>query len=240
MTIDLHTSESLFFVPELATLGSDGILNTRESRHAGGARRLRDDDAILIFDGAGEVARARITHLDPRGRATTFSIEERSHFAEPEYRVGLACGVPKGDRQATLLDMATQAGMSDYWPVRFERSVTKADGSAERWNRIAVEACKQSRRPWLPRLHEAVGVAEIIELAQEWSVFIADATTTNPEGPASAAAASLLVIGPEGGLTVDEQEALHSASAGSINLGPHILRTETAAVAGTVRLMQRR
>ncbi len=214
-------------------------MNTRESKHAGGSRRLRNGDSILTFDGEGLVARCVITHLDPRGRSTAFSIEQRTAFAKPEYQVGLACAVPKGDRQNTLLDMTIQAGMTDYWPVRFERSVTKAPELSERWQRIAVEACKQSRRAWLPRLHEPLEFADLIELAQSWALVVADAADSSAGVPAASTnSGSLLVVGPEGGLTQREKQALLDAEARVINLGPHILRTETAAVAGTVSLMR--
>jgi len=236
MTIDLKTAEALFYVPELASLEDAGILNTRESRHAGGARRLRDGDTINVFDGAGSVARCTIDHLDPRGRSTTFVIVERDQFPEPAWRVGIAAGVPKGDRQNNLLDMCVQAGMTDYWPVHFARSVSKPDAPSERWTRIAVEACKQSRRPWLPRLHDPLGVSELAELAGSWQLLTADALKSAGGLPADMTQ-SLLVVGPEGGLTPEESALLVDAGARSLNLGPYILRTETAAVAGAVTLV---
>lgn len=236
MTIDLKTSEPLFYVPELASLADTGILNTRESKHAGGARRLREGDAIIVFDGEGAVARCTIERLDPRGRSTSFAIVEREKFQEPAWRVGIAAGVPKGDRQNTLLDMCIQAGMTDYWPVLFERSVSKPDAPSERWLRIAVEACKQSRRPWLPRLHDPVGVSGLIDLAGSWQLHAADALESDKQLTVGLDQ-RLLIVGPEGGLTPEESNRLREAGALSLNLGPHILRTETAAVAGTVRLV---
>ncbi|MFB3088665.1 MAG: 16S rRNA (uracil(1498)-N(3))-methyltransferase [Acidiferrobacterales bacterium] len=68
----------------------------------------------------------------------------------PQPRIELACALPKGGRQSILLEMATQLGINVFWPLQCERSSVKPGATASRrWQRICVEACKQSRQGWL-------------------------------------------------------------------------------------------
>jgi 16S rRNA (uracil1498-N3)-methyltransferase len=146
----------------------------------------------------------------------------------------LACALPKGDRQATLLDMATQLGITDFTPLACEHSVVApGPNSALRWQRICVEACKQSRRAYLPRLHAARTPAEVARKHGALALLIA-----HPDGQAFAqagarltTAGAMLLIGPEGGFSPQEVAAVRAAGGEPVALGSAILRVETAATA---------
>ncbi len=223
-------SDHWFFCRELA---ADVItLRGDEAHHALAVRRLRKDDAVTLFDGHGAVASGRVLELVPRGSTLTVRIVART-VQNNTPTLHLGCAIAKGDRQALLLDMATQLGISDYTPLVCERSVVKStDASATRWQRICLEACKQSRRAYLPQLHDASDIPGFVTaaVARGESVWMAHpsgtAPATLPRGEVHA-----VLIGPEGGFSDDEVDRAVDAGVSLVNLGSGILRIETAAIA---------
>jgi 16S rRNA (uracil1498-N3)-methyltransferase len=231
-------SEPLFFIEHLPEDGATATLTGEEARHAAASRRLHPGDALWLFDGRGATARATLLRVGARGRELALRVEHR-RTEPPPAPVHLACAIPKGDRQQVLLDMATQLGMTDFTPLACERSVVKP-GAANRgrWRRICLEACKQSRRPRLPVLHEPASPHEVAvrAVAAGFSLWVAH--PGDGAIPASALATSrdqargaAILIGPEGGFTQEEVDAVRAAGGTAVALGPAVLRIETAAVA---------
>jgi 16S rRNA (uracil1498-N3)-methyltransferase len=231
-------AEPLFYAEHLADPGATLTLTGDEARHAAASRRLVVGEALWLFDGRGGLARATLLHITARGLTLDLRIEARHTEPPPKPAIHLACALPKGDRQSTLLDMATQLGMTEFTPLVCERSVVKPGAnSAERWRRLCLEACKQSRRPYLPILHESATPQEIVaqEAGRTNTVWIA-----HPSAAAVAVSRAVeknnsadvtILVGPEGGFTEQEVERTTGAGAQPIALGSAILRIETAAVA---------
>ena len=216
-------------------------LSGKEAWHALGVRRMNEGDTIRVMDGQGSIALATVEQINgPRDATLIIGVTE--HIPPLVPGIILAAAIAKGDRQSTLLDMATQLGISAYQPLDCERSVTKmGKHSKERWQRICLEACKQSGAAWLPDIFEPMAPAKIA------SASIEQGRTTffsHPEGEAagresstvSAQANLTVLIGPEGGFTKQEVTEMQSAGAIPISLGQHILRIETAAISLLARL----
>src|SRR3972149_10910823 len=156
-------AEPLFYAEHLADPGATLTLTGDEARHAAASRRLVVGETLWLFDGRGGLARPTLLHAPARGRALDLRIEERRAEPPPKPAIHLACSLPKGDRQGTLLDMATQLGITEFTPLACERSVVRPGAnSAERWWRICLEACKQSRRPYLPELRSPATPREVM------------------------------------------------------------------------------
>lgn len=225
--------EPLFYHASLAATG-DALLSGAEARHAA-AQRLRAGDAVALFNGRGDVARGSVRAIGRDG--VHVRIERRYREAPPRPRLELYSAVPKGDRVAVMLDMATQLGMTRFTPLRWRRSVVEPNERArERWQRICIEACKQSRRVYVPDIAPAAAVAEAAAQARGRRDLLLVAHPGNQAAPVatidSAPAERLaLFIGPEGGMTDEEVELLRDAGARFVRLGAAILRIETAAVA---------
>jgi len=214
-------------------------LPKEEAKHATGPRRLGEGDAVVLFDGRGTLAHATLVGTrDRRGdvEARVDSIERHTPIAP---RIELATALPKGDRLATLIDMATQAGVDHLIPLRCEWGVVKPhEATPDRWARIAIEAAKQSRRAWMPTFGRPQGVAEACRCGEGVRVLIA-----HPGGEPIAAASRptasrapetvRVLIGPEGGFSPGELAAAARAGAIRVSLSPHVLRVETAAVVAT-------
>lgn len=228
-------SESFFYCPSLTVTDVNATLTGDEARHVSGARRLRAGDRVTLFNGHGLTAAAELTAFRDRGLTADFRVLDRQQQPRPRPGIHLAVALPKGDRLSTLLDMGTQLGMTSFTPLRCEHSVVKpGDAAPERWQRVCLEACKQSRRAWLPELRPATEPAAVARAAtaRGAQVWIA-----HPEGPVWRASTpndqrdQLFLIGPEGGFTTAEIAAAETNGARRVGLGEGILRIETAALA---------
>lgn len=227
-------AEPLFYLDTLPKTGAVLTLTGDEARHAAGARRLAVGDNLWLFDGRGTLARARLHTIGQRGRTLEAVLEERRVEPPPTPAIHLASAIPKGDRMTVLLDMATQLGMTRFTPLLCTRSVVKPGaGSTERWRRVCLEACKQSRRPHLPEIREPATLARIVTDADNlWLAHPAGEIMAPTLSRQIASMKSVTVlIGPEGGFTEEEVAQAKIQGAKLVALGPAILRIETAAVA---------
>ncbi|MEK7717396.1 MAG: RsmE family RNA methyltransferase [Pseudomonadota bacterium] len=231
-------SEPLFYSEQLSEPSAVLTLTGDEAHHAAASRRLVVGETLWLFDGRGGLARTTLLHISAHGRALDLRVEEQHTEPPPKPAIHLACALPKGDRQSTLLDMATQLGITEFTPLVCERSVVKPGAnSAERWRRICLEACKQSRRPYLPILHASATPQEIVarDAGRANTVWIAHpsaaAVAVSRAVEQNASADVTILVGPEGGFTEQEVEWTTGAGAQPIALGSAILRIETAAVA---------
>ncbi|NOZ11210.1 MAG: 16S rRNA (uracil(1498)-N(3))-methyltransferase [Gammaproteobacteria bacterium] len=224
----------LFFFPSLSLAeGGIVVLGEEESRHALSSRRLSEGDPIALFDGLGTIAQGQVDSVGkPRHGVKVRVISKRLH-KQPS-QIILASAVPKGDRMSVMLDMATQLGMTQFIPLNCERSVVKpSEKSHPRWSRICSEACKQSRRAWLPKLLDTMSPSALVDhFAGKGNVLIA-----HPSGiPIQeaiieyASIARVVMIGPEGGFADDEVTTVTQQGGIAVSLGQSILRIETAAV----------
>lgn len=223
-----------FFCPDLAARESLQVLPPEEADHALGVRRLGVGDAVTLFDGRGRLARGAIREADRRRRHLAVHVGGVQRQDPPPRRL-LAAALPKGDRQAVMLDMATQLGMTIFQPLICERSVVKPQaGAARRWRRVCLEACKQSRRAWLPEIRAPLSLAEALARAEDWDKWLAHPGGGVPPAAGPGGGAVMLCIGPEGGFTDAEVETARRAGARPVSLGGAVLRVETAAVAALV------
>lgn len=156
-------------------------------------------------------------------------------------RIELAASLPKGDRLSTMLDMATQLGIASFTPLKCDFSVVtlerKRQDPTVRWNRIMLEACKQSRRASLPAIEEQATPTEVIERAatEGATIVVGDASGRPPAELFSGVEHVVVLVGPEGGFSPAEESMLTEASdAGRLHriaIGRGVLRVEAAATA---------
>ncbi len=228
-------SSAFFYCASIPTVGGTVALAAPESRHVIGPRRLVQGDAVELFDGAGTVARAVIRALESRPPAVVVEILSVEQWPSPRPRVHIAAALPKGDRQRVLFDMSTQLGMASFTPLSCRRSIAKPGrGALQRWRRICVEACKQSRRAHLPQLCNVESPRDFaLRMCDLGAVVLLAHHTGRPLTSLNCSSVELgLVVGPEGGLTDEELAETDRAGAVAVTLGPGVLRVETAVVAG--------
>ncbi|MBQ71340.1 MAG: hypothetical protein CMJ67_00380 [Planctomycetaceae bacterium] len=229
-----------FHVETLPEPGGLVSLDRQEAKHASGPRRLGPGDEVVVFDGHGHRASGRIAGRDDRG---DLEVEVGRHELDvaDSPRIELAASLPKGDRLSTMLDMATQLGIASFTPLKCDFSVVtlerKRQDPTVRWNRIMLEACKQSRRASLPAIEEQATPTEVIERAatEGATIVVGDASGRPPAELFSGVEHVVVLVGPEGGFSPAEESMLTEASdAGRLHriaIGRGVLRVEAAATA---------
>jgi len=221
-----------FFHPNLIKDVSIIDLDPSEASHAVKVRRLRVGDAVRIFNGEGLSSNGVLQSFERRAvKVELLGFEEHPR---PDQIVSVAVAIPKGDRQKVLIDALTQLGVFEIIPLRCERSVTKSSkNTVEKWQRAAIEACKQSQNPWLPNISDEQSIEQL--LAQSTRAFYyADATgdlVSELRDQPQRSMLTTIIVGPEGGFTPNEFSTFEQKSIPSFKLGPYILRTEAAAIA---------
>lgn len=240
-----------FISTEILAEGAETILPPEESAHAARVLRLRPGEAVQLIDGEN-LFDAELTEVSPeRVRAR---VSSRRPSPEAPSRAALWQGLPKADKLEWIVQKGVELGAWEIWPVEMRRSVARADRGGrdekkrERLSRIALEAAKQSGRARVPAVRAASPFQEALERAREEDFdLILVAWEEERSLPLSAAVRRytetggvpekvLLVVGPEGGITEEEQKALAALGAQSVTLGPRILRTETAGLCALAAL----
>lgn len=228
-----------FHASPLPAPGACLTLDRDEAKHALGVRRLGAGDGVTVFDGCGGIAEATITGERSRdgGPIIRVTAVRRQERRGTDVAVGVA--PPKGDRLATMLDMLGQLGVSRVVPLDTRHGVVDAGSiNRPRAERILLEATKQSRGAWVTELGAAASVRSFVEasIADGREVFIAQPGGGLGECGTGRAA---VAIGPEGGFSPDEVVEAITAGARPVDLGPTVLRVETAAVSFVARLRAR-
>lgn len=214
-------------------------------------RRLQPGDTLQVFDGQGSEWRAQLLDMG-RQSATLRLLEAIPSLPELGCAVTLALAVPANDRMDSLVEKATELGVHAIQPLLTQRSVLRLEGerAAKRvahWQSVAASAAEQSGRAWVPAVQPWCGL-------EAWLTCLADragprwllspparlalAEAAEPclpgfAAPVAAAARRQVycLSGPEGGLS-DAEEALALAHGFvPVNLGPRVLRADTAPLA---------
>ena len=200
--------------------------------------RLQPGAALTLFNGEGGQYRATLVETGKR-RATAVIDGHEAHEAEAPYAVTLAQGLPEGSKMDWIIEKAVELGVAAIQPLAAARSVVRLSGERlekrqSHWHGVIVAASEQCGRN---RLAQLLPMADV----QPWLAAGAGATrillspraTESLAGWARANApqAVTLLIGPEGGLSPQEEDAAVAAGALSLSMGPRVLRTETAGLA---------
>ncbi len=219
----------MFYVEDLA---NDPVtLDESETRHALGSRRLRDGETVTLFDGRGQRADGVIAvRTSGRRRTVEVRITQRHQLPPPGPGLHVFTAAPKGDRLRFLVEKCTELGAAGVHIVRWHRSVAEPSRAGrDKLHRIAIEACKQCERLWLPEITVNGGIQDFCRAPA--TRFYANREPAAQTLPATRTADIAIAIGPEGGFTREELDQFQAAGANALRLGEHILRTETAAVA---------
>jgi 16S rRNA (uracil1498-N3)-methyltransferase len=191
----------------------------------------------MVFDPEQGVEANAVVTLSSRGRVRCEVGEVSRATCVPDVAAWLLLGVCKGDRFEWALREATALGVTEIVPVWMARSAsagTRADGKRmERWRRILVEGARQSGRGDIPGLTEPMGLEGVGELLPEdlTRVCLWEGAR-EPAGPwlSKGAGGLALMVGPEGGMEVEEVDCARALGFAVVSLGSTILRTETAVV----------
>ncbi len=229
-----------FFVPGMVLKSGNTveITDAQDVQHIFKVLRLKVGESIELADGAGSEAVGEITAVEKTGVRVNVVAESAVNRESP-VQIVLYQGLPKGQKLEVIFQKNTEIGVAAFVPLVTERCVVKlADMAAEnkkrvRWQMIIDEAAKQSKRGKLPILRPAVSLKDALGSLSEFDLILVphtgDGTRPLAETLIQEGVRRIAVfIGPEGGFTEEEAQAIVDAGGKAVTLGPRILRTETA------------
>ena len=225
---------TLFFVPDLPSqAGANYSFNSEDANHAIKVLRIEVGEIFRVSDGNGGWANIQVNEVTKRSLETTVLEVGRQEPLEIQFTVVQA--LPKSDRAKEAVELLTEAGADVIVPWLANRSISRTE-VISKFATTAREASKQSRRLFIPQLHETVkekGVIELIKSADLALVFHESAQAKLSEiiTPQTKAKNVVVVIGPEGGITEEELAAFAAAGAHIAGLGRPILRSAHAGLA---------
>lgn len=233
----------VFVVAAAELPGEQIVLRGPEGRHASTVRRLVVGERVDVTDGAGAVAECTVSAA--AAGELTLAVLARRTEPRPQPVLVVLQAIPKGDRGELAVELLTEAGADVIVPWSAQRCVAvwrgdRAGRSRARWRTAAQEAAKQSRRPWFPEVTVQADLAAAVRRIEAAALAVvldpdAAASVTSLQLPATGEI--VLVVGPEGGITAAEADAMGAAGAVPAALGPAVLRTSSAgAVAASVLL----
>ncbi|MEP7314524.1 MAG: 16S rRNA (uracil(1498)-N(3))-methyltransferase [Pseudomonadota bacterium] len=203
--------------------------------------RLDVGDELRAFDGLGGEYTATLTGVDRQGARIRL---EEHHAIEREspLRITLLQGIARGEKMDTIVQKATELGVSRIVPLTSLRSSVRLDADTlprklAHWRAVAISACEQCGRNRLPHIDPPLAVADAVSaessalrllLAAAGGVSLAALLQGTP---AFTQEGISLLVGPEGGLDPAEEQAAAQSGFRACVLGPRVLRTETAPLA---------
>ena len=220
-----------------ATVGDRISITGAEARHAVTVSRLGVGESISIGNGAGLVVAGVVVSAEHTELVVEVSAVTEVRRATPA--VFLAQALAKGDRDELAVQVATELGVDGVIPWTAARSISRWEGAKvakgrDRWAAVVREASKQSVRPWLPDVLDLVTTKQLARLAstdqaEGVRMLVLEPTAATPLSALDFDGRDLvLVVGPEGGITPQELDALSAAGADIVRLGDEVRRTSTA------------
>lgn len=209
------------------------VLSGDEAHHCVRVLRQKVGDWAIVFDGEGRSIQCQIVSAD-KSRV----ILEKDGEAEVQQR-GLALhlcqSIPKAGNMERIVQKAVELGIASIQPLVSENTVVKADSKKlQKWQRIALEACKQCGQNWLPEVKPIQKMSDWLETRMKAETEIVAAldprsrTMSEVLDSVGSPASAALLVGPEGDFEQAEYDAAIADGFQPVSLGDIVLRVETA------------
>ncbi|MDO4909308.1 MAG: 16S rRNA (uracil(1498)-N(3))-methyltransferase [Corynebacterium sp.] len=236
-----------------AQVGESASFAGPEARHALTVTRHGVGDVIALSDGRGTVLEVEITALAGKD-ACQVQVLKKTEISAPRPQATIVQALPKSERSELAVDLAVQAGADAIVPWQADRCIAKwvgnkAEKGRGKWETMATQAARQSRRAIIPPVHAVVDTkglcAYLTSRAEEATaagkkllitVLHEDSARPFAEFNFAEADEVIMIIGPEGGIGSEELARLEDCGAQTLRLGPEVLRTATAAAIGLAAL----
>jgi len=212
-----------------------------ESRHAEKVLRIAVGEEIRVADQRGAWVEGPVDSLSP------VSVRVVRRGEDLHTGISVLQAITKGDAATDAVALLTEVGAEEIIPWNAHHSIARWDGekiakARDKWQVVAEESAKQSRRALVPRIGEMVSSKELPELISRFIAVVVlhesarvgiDHIDLPSEGEV------LIVVGPEGGIS-DAEIATLAESAQIVHLGPHVLRSKNAGAIAAALILQRR
>lgn len=238
-----------FYVDSSNILEKEILIDGSDVNHIKNVLRLTKGEGIVVCDGQGKDYYCVISDV-ATGEVRAQINEIKSANTELKTKIYLFQGLPKKDKMELIVQKAVELGVYEIIPVKMNRTIVKIENEKKelnklnRWQTIANEASKQSRRGILPKVNRILSFKQAVEQAKELDCVILPYELAKDMGYTRKVLEEVcqsssigVFIGPEGGFEEYEVEEIENIGGRIITLGSRILRTETAGLATLSMLM---
>ncbi|MCL2323918.1 MAG: 16S rRNA (uracil(1498)-N(3))-methyltransferase [Oscillospiraceae bacterium] len=222
-----------FFVDKKNISNNIALIRDDDVKHIYKVLRLKTGDDIIINNLNREEYLGKISEITKEYVKVILN-EKLNKDNEPEVKVHLFQGIPKNSKMDYILQKCTEIGAYEFTPVVTKRVMLSEIKKKDRWQKIALEAAKQSQRTIIPNVNDVLNWESLLTELKKFSMVIVPYEEERFLGIKKLHRGKeykdiALVIGPEGGFEREEIESLKQIGAKIVTLGHRILRTETAA-----------
>lgn len=220
-------------------------LDERAAHYVSQVLRMRAGRELILFNGDGKAYPATIS--DAGKKHVSCQLENITLAATPPspIQIELAIGISKGDRFDWVIQKATELGVTKITPLFTERVDVKLSGERQEkkqrhWQQIMISACEQCGRNDLVEIRDACRLEDwCTKLDSGLKLVLCPSQNEQLVSDERAPSTFTLLVGPEGGLS--DEEIAYSFKQGfrALQLGPRVLRTETAPIAA-ISIVQHR
>lgn len=213
-------------------------LDREASNHLSRVLRLKAGNPVILFNGDG-VDYHGVIEVIERNQVSVHLKDRNTVNVESPLHIHLYQGVSRGDKMDLTLQKGVELGIKEFTPLLTERCGVKLDPKrwekkVQHWEKVIQSACEQCGRSTLPKLNPVVDLSSALEQTDSSHHFF-----LHPDAKHSFSAYSdaeptgsiALWVGPEGGFSDKEIEQALNNNITAVQLGPRVLRTETAALA---------
>ncbi|NBX75745.1 MAG: 16S rRNA (uracil(1498)-N(3))-methyltransferase [Proteobacteria bacterium] len=215
-----------FLSPEILAVGAVLNLDFEQSAHCARVLRLREGDSVSLINGQGCLAEGTIVEANPQKTM----IEVKSIGTQKQSsQVQMAFGLTKPSALELIFRKCTELGVASFQPLVTDHSLHPESWNEDRWQKIVVEACKQSQELWFPKIFKPVSLsAWLKERNSERALVVCDEALRKSKADLNLSSAADVLIGPEGGWSDAERKSFEELQPFFLGLGPNRLRAETA------------
>ena len=228
-----------YFLPADAWLDVVLVLSGDEAKHCTRVMRASVGDHIELFDGEGHRAVGEIESLS-RSEVRCRVLRSETHLPVP-HPITLCQAIPKGGNMELIVQKSVELGVSVIQPLITAHTVARPDSLRKKqlkWQRIALEACKQCGQNFLPEVKEPLLFSEWLKSKPVFETAIVASLddravhlkTMLADSPISGDVAVL--IGPEGDFSAEEYQSAYDQGFKPISFGDIVMRVETATMYG--------
>lgn len=220
-------------------------LDENASHHLARVLRASVGDTLIVFNGEGGEYDAVITAIDKKGVDVEIR-DFKPRDVESPLNIILAQGIARGEKMDFIIQKAVELGVKKIYPLITERCNVRLDNEREakrlrHWQSVIISACEQSGRDRLPEIIAPQSFTEWLPTIHADRCFVLSPHVSDklPQEKLPTNATVVLLIGPEGGLSDAEVAKSQQAHFHPLNLGPRVLRTETATLAAITAIQLR-
>jgi 16S rRNA (uracil1498-N3)-methyltransferase len=223
-----------FFLPSFAAPGQRVELDAEQARHVR-VRRLATGERVALFDAAGHGCEGRLEEVARRRVAVRVERLLPDREGESRLDLTLAIAVLKSDRIERVVEKTTELGVTAILPFVSRFSLARPSPSRqERWRQIALAAAKQCGRSVVPGVAAPIAWGDLLAREERERLLCWEGDGGRSLADIGAATGRpdrmTVIVGPEGGFAAEEVEAARAAGCRLVDLGPRVLRAETAAI----------